>query len=152
VSDAASSAAAPDAAGPAIDWAAAGRGGAAALLVVVPAGIALGLVDEHSSLKGLLFLVVLVGFGWGGAVGGKAAPAGRALTHGALAGVVAVAGYLVIGVGHSLIKGTAILAVALAFTALMGVSCGILGAELGDRRRRNRAAADDGASDGGTEP
>ena len=140
MSDAASSAAKPEATREPLDRIAVLRGAGAALIVVVPAGFASRAVSNDSSLKGLLLLVVLFGFGWGGAVAAKAGPAARPLTTGAVAGIVAVAGYAVIGIATHVVRHEAIGAVALAFTALLGVSCGILGAELGERWRRSRAA------------
>jgi alpha-beta hydrolase superfamily lysophospholipase len=151
VSDAASSAAAPDAARPSIDRAAVLRGAGAALIVAVPAGFAQRAVSTGSSLKGLLLLVILAGFGWGGAVAAKAAPDERPLTHGAVAGALAVAAYLVILVAARLVMGDPVPVVSLAFVALIAVSCGIVGAELGSRQRRNRAASDDDASDDGAD-
>ena len=143
MSDAASPAADPDEVRVPIDRAAVLRGAAASLVFVVPAGFGSSAVDEGSSLKGLFLLVVLIGFGLGGAVAAKAGPPDRPLTTGAVAGIVAVVAYGVIGVVTHLAKGESIGAVALAFTALLGVSCAILGAELGSRRRRSRAASDD---------
>lgn len=140
MSDAASSAAEPEATRDPLDWTAVLRGAGAALIVAVPAGFAQRAVNTGSSLKGLLLLVILVGFGWGGAVAAKAAPPARPLTHGAVASAVAVAGYLVILVVARLARGDSIAAISIAFVALISVSCGILGAELGERRRRSRAA------------
>lgn len=115
------------------------RGTGAALLIAVPAGFASRAVGSTSSLKGLLLLVILGGFAFGGAVAAKAAPADRPLTHGAATGAAAAAAYLVILVVARLAMGDPIAAISLAFVALIGVSCGILGAELG-HRRRSRAA------------
>jgi hypothetical protein len=143
VSDAAPSAAGPGDTAEPIDRAAALRGAGAALIFAVPAGFASRVVSEGSSLKGLFLLVTLLGFGWGGAVAAKAGPPRRPLTSGAVAGIVAVVAYDAIGIVDHLIRGGSIGAVALAFTALLGVSCGILGAELGSRRRRARATSDD---------
>ena len=127
------------------------RGGAAALVIVVPAAIGQRIASEGSSLKGLLFLIVLIGFGWGGAVAAKAAPPGRALTNGGLAGLAAVLAYLVIAVVVRLATDSPVDAVPLAFTAFLGVSCGILGAELGERRRRRAPAVTDDPGDDGPE-
>ena len=83
---------------------------------------------------------MLLGFGWGGAVAAKAGPAERPLTTGTFSGIVAVVAYVAIGVIAHLVRSESIGAVSLAFTALLGVSCAILGAELGERRRRSRSA------------
>jgi hypothetical protein len=123
------------------------RGAGAALLLAVPAGFGQRAVSDGSSLKSLLFVIILVGFGWGGAVAAKAGVAGRGLTHGTVAGVVAVAGYLTIGVVARLVTATSVNAIALAFTALLGVSCAIVGAELGERRRRRPVPGDDGTDE-----
>ena len=144
MSDAASSASSaapgPDARRVPIDRAAVLRGTGAALILAVPAGFASRAVGPTSSLKGLLLIVILGGFAWGGAVAAKAAPANRPLTHGAATGAAAAAIYLVILVVARLALGDPIAAISLAFVALIGVSCGILGAELSHRRRRSPAA------------
>ena len=123
------------------------RGAGAALIVAVPAGFAQRAVDNGSSPWGLLFLVILVGFALGGAVAAKFDPTNRALLHGLVAGFVAVVGYLLIGIVARAASGSEIKPISLAFTTLLGVSCALVGAELGDRRRRNRAASDDGTPD-----
>jgi hypothetical protein len=107
------------------------RGAGAALLLAVPAGFGQRAVSDGSSLKSLLFVIILVGFGWGGAVAAKAGVAGRGLTHGTVAGVVAVAGYLTIGVVARLVTATS----------------AIVGAELGERRRRRPVPGDDGTDE-----
>jgi hypothetical protein len=127
----------------AIELPAALRGAAAALIVAVPAGFAQRAVNSGTSPWGLLFLIILVGFAWGGAVAAKADTSNRALLHGLVAGLLATAGYLIIGIVARAASGSEIKPISLAFTALLGVSCALVGAELGDRRRRQRAASDD---------
>ena len=122
------------------------RGAGASLLVAVPAGFGLRAVDAGSSLWSLLFVISLGGFGWGGAVAAKADTSERGLTHGTVAGIVSVAGYLTIGVVSHVVSATSIKVISLAFTALLGVSCAMVGAELGERRRRRLAPGDDGAT------
>lgn len=119
------------------------RGAGAALLVAVPAGIAQRIAGPDSNQAGLLFVAVLVGFAWGGAVAGKANP-DRYLTQAACASLVAVAVYLVIGLVDRATGGRSISAVAIAFTALLAVSSGMVGAELGERRRHRATSGDDG--------
>lgn len=130
------------AASPLIDRQAVMRGAACALAIAIPAGFAQRLTGEGSSVKGLLFAVILIGFGWGGAVAAKAGTGHRGLTHGTLAGVVAVAVYLLIGMiaRASDTTSTSTTAIKLSFTAMLCVSCAIVGAELSERRRRRASA------------
>ncbi len=120
-------------------------GGAAVTLVIaVPAGFAERVPPDGSSWKGLLFAIVLVGFGVGGAVAGRSS-AQRYLTAGAAAGLVAVVGYLLIGIVAHLATGDSVRVASLVFTALLGMCCGMLGAEIGARWRRRRESAAAGA-------
>ena len=137
---------APDAGAPAggpngpptgLDLRSIGLGALVALVVAVPCGYALQGADTGSS--GLLFLGVVIGFGLGGAVAGRNST-DRYLTHGAASGLVAVIVYLVIGLVAHAASGRAIRPVAIIFTGLLGICCGMLGASVGDRVRRKRAA------------
>jgi hypothetical protein len=96
-----------------IDRAAVGRGALVALVVTVPAGFAERAVAEGS--KGLVFLIILVGFG---------------------AGLV----YLAIGIVAHVATGDSIGIGALVFTGLLAMCCGALGAELGHRWHARRAS------------
>jgi hypothetical protein len=147
VSDAARLPAEPSVEREPLDLRAIARGAGAALVVVVPAGFGLRAVTQGSSLWSLLFVISLVGFGWGGAVAAKSDISERGLTHGTVAGIVSVAGYLAIGVVSHLVSATSIKVISLAFTALLGVSCAMVGAELGERRRRRLDTDDDGATE-----
>ena len=120
------------------------RGAGAALLIAVPAGVALRIVGPESGSQGLLFVMVLIGFAWGGAVAAKANP-DRYLTEASAASLAAAAVFLVVGIVDRAVSGRSINAVSLAFTALLAVSSGLIGAELGERRRQREArASDDG--------
>jgi len=128
------------------------RGAAIALIITIPAGFAQRTVANGTSPWGLLFLVILVGFAWGGAVAAKYDTSNRALLHGLVAGLVTVAGYLFVGIVARAASGSEIKPISLAFTALLGVSCALVGAELGDRRRRRAPASDDGAPESPESP
>jgi hypothetical protein len=135
VSDPAPVPPAPTGAG--LDLRSIGLGALVALAVVVPCGYALRGADTGSS--GLLFLGVVIGFGLGGVVAGRGST-DRYLTHGAASGFVAVIVYLVIGLAAHAATGRAIRPVAVVFTGLLGMCCGMLGASVGDRVRRKREA------------
>jgi len=136
----------PDDAPTALDLGSIGLGALVALAVVIPCGYALRGADTGSS--GLLFLGVVIGFGLGGVVAGRHSR-DRYLTHGAASGLAAVVVYLAIGLVAHAATGRAVRPVAVAFTGLLGICCGMLGASVGDRIRRRREA-DAGAA--GDEP
>jgi hypothetical protein len=115
-----------------------GLGALVALAIVVPCGLVIR--GAGSGSAGLLFLGVVIGFGLGGAIAGRHSR-DRYLTHGAIAGLVAVAAYLLIGLADHVASGRSIRVVALIFTALLGVCCGMLGAGIGDRRQRRLDAS-----------
>ncbi len=123
------------------------RGAGAALLIAVPAGVALRIVGADSESQGLLFLLVLVGFAWGGAVSAKTNP-DRYLTQASAACLVAVVIFLVVGLVDRAVSGRSISVVSLSFTVLLAVSSGILGAELAERRRQRAATASDDGEHG----
>lgn len=127
---------------PPLDSASIARGAGAALLIAIPAGVAQRIAGPDSGSSGLLFVAVLAGFAWGGAVAGKANP-DRYLTQASAAALAAVLVYLAIGLVDRRAGGRSISVVAIAFTALLAVSSGIVGAELGERRRHRAAASDD---------
>gem|GEM_PF-5036649 len=133
---------------PALDPAGVARGAVIALVIAIPAGIALRVVGPESGSQGLLFLVVLIGFAIGGAVAASTNP-DRYLTQASAASLVAVVVFLIVGLVDRAVSGRSVNVVSLAFTALLAVSSGILGAELGERRRLRAAAASD---DGEHEP
>jgi len=118
-----------------LDLAAIGRGAIAGAVIVLPAGVAQTFTGDDSSLRGLLLVAILVGLGWAGAVAGKAAD-DEPLKHGAAAAVLTYLG--VQGVGSLLraARGDAIHPVTIVFMALLSACCGLIGAELGRRRRQ----------------
>ena len=99
------------------------------------------MVGPESGSQGLFFVAVLLGFGWGGAVAGKANP-DRYLTQASAASLAAGVVFLVVGLVDRAASGRSVNVVALAFTALLAVSSGIVGAELGERRRHRAAASE----------
>jgi hypothetical protein len=132
--------------GHSLDWPSIATGAAVALAIVVVCGIAIHGASAGSA--GVLFLGVVIGFGLGGAIAGRHSP-DRYNTHGAAAGAISVAAYLVIALAVHAATGRKISVVALVFTALLGTCCGMLGANVGDWRRRKREdAAADAPDDG----
>ena len=122
-----------------LDLAAVGRGALAGAVIVIPAGVAQTFTADDSSLRGLLLVAILVGLGWAGAVAGRATEA-EPLKHGALAAAVT---YLVVQGAGSLVRvarGETVHPLTIVFMALLSACCGLLGAELG-RRRRLRLSA-----------
>jgi hypothetical protein len=132
-----------------LDLAAVARGAVAGGLIVLPAGVAQTLTSKESSLRGLLLVVILVGLAGVGAVAGKAA-ADQPLKHGAAAALLAFV--VVQGVGSLLrvARGESIHPVTIVFMAMLSACCGLIGAELGRRRRhRLSAASEPGTGDDG---
>jgi putative membrane protein (TIGR04086 family) len=121
--------------GASLDWPSIGLGVVVALVIVVLCDIAKVGADSNSA--GLLFLGIVIGFGVGGAIAGRHSR-DRYLTHGAVAGAISVAVFLVVAVVAHASSGDRIEVVSLVFTALLGTCCGMLGANVGDWRRRKR--------------
>jgi len=113
-------------------------GAAVTLLFAIPADLAKRDVSNGSSWNGLFFAVVLLAFGLGGAVAGRTSER-RYLTVGAVTGLVAVVAYLVVGLLARVATGDAVRWSSLIFTALLGMCCGMLGADVGARWRRRHA-------------
>jgi hypothetical protein len=122
-----------------LDWRSIATGALVATVIVLLFGYARR--GAGASTAGILFLGVLLGFGVGGAVAGRHST-DRYLSHGAIAGALASAAYLVVAVIDHVATGREISVAALIFTALLGACCGMLGANIGDWRRRSRAAQD----------
>jgi hypothetical protein len=120
-----------------LDWGDIAKGAALAVVIVIP--FAYSIRGATSGTASILFLGVLLGFGIGGAVAGRHST-DRYLSHGAIAGALAVVAYLAIAVVDHALTGRAIRVPALVFTALLGACCGMLGANLGDWRRRRAEA------------
>jgi putative membrane protein (TIGR04086 family) len=125
-----------------LDWRSIGLGVAVALVIVVLCDVARLGADSNSS--GILFLGIVIGFGVGGAIAGRHST-DRYLTHGAVAGAISVAVFLAVALVARIASGDRIEVVSLVFTALLGTCCGMLGANVGDwrRRRRDTGAAGD---------
>ena len=123
--------------GAGLDWPSIGLGVVVALVIVTLCDIAKIGADSNSA--GLLFLGIVIGFGVGGAIAGRHSR-DRYLTHGAVAGALSVAVFLVVAVIARRSGGDDIQIVSLVFTALLGTCCGMLGANVGDWRRRKRDA------------
>jgi putative membrane protein (TIGR04086 family) len=123
--------------GPSLDWPSIGLGVVVALAIVMLCDIAKIGADTNSA--GLLFLGIVIGFGVGGAIASRHSR-DRYLTHGAVAGAVSVAVFLVVAVAARAVNHDRIEVVSLLFTALLGTCCGMLGANVGDWRRRKREA------------
>jgi putative membrane protein (TIGR04086 family) len=123
--------------GAGLDWPSIGIGVVVALAIVVVCDLAKIGADTNSS--GLLFLGIVIGFGVGGAIAGRHSR-DRYLTHGAVAGALSVAVFLVVAVVARASSGDKIEVVSLVFTGLLGTCCGMLGANVGDWRRRKREA------------
>ena len=122
-----------------LDWRSIGLGVVVALVIVVLCDLARIGADTNSS--GILFLGIVIGFGLGGAIAARHSR-DRYLTHGAVAGAISVAVFLLVALVARLASGDPIEVVSLVFTALLGTCCGMLGANVGDWRRRRREAAD----------
>ncbi len=108
------------------------QGAVLAFAIVVPAA-ALQLLVTNPSLRGLLFGIVLAGFGAGGyraAAHSRTAP----LTSAALSAVVAFAAAQTIAVTANLARGRPITWTALAFLAMLATSCAMVGAWVRLRR------------------
>ena len=129
-----------------IDGAAVVRGAVAGAVIALPAAIVQNLAPADSSLRGLALAVILVALGWCGWVAAKAAGA-RVIVHGALAALAAFAIVQTIGVVLRVARGDVVHPVAIAFTALLSTSCGMIGAELGSRREQRRLAEQDDSPD-----
>jgi len=124
------------------DWPAILTGAAVTLLFAVPADLVKRDLSQGSSWNGLFFAIVLVAFGIGGAVAGRSSSS-RYLTVGAITGLVAVAIFVAVGLVARLITGAHVNLTSLVFTGLLGMCCGMLGADVGARwhRRRTEGAA-----------
>ena len=115
------------------DVAAAARGGALALALLVP-GVVLGVVaDAGSVLRSLSLVAVLAGFAVGGASAGRSAGhdvlnTGATAAGGAYVVVQAVGAVLRIGRGESVAW------ISFPFLALLAASVGMVGAWLATRR------------------
>ena len=114
-------------------------GAAVAMAIALPAALlAEALVDdEESALGPPLFLLVLVGFGLGGFVAARRAPAAP-LSNGAVA---ALAAYVIIqgvGVVRRVIADETVSPAGIVFAALLASSTGLLGAFLARRRTATR--------------
>ncbi len=120
------------------DWAAITTGAALTLLFAVPADLVKRDLSSGSSWNGLFFAIVLAAFGVGGAVAGRTSTR-RYLTVGAVTGLAAVVAYLVVGLLARVATGTHVNVTSLVFTALLGMCCGMLGADVGARWRRRHA-------------
>ncbi len=120
------------------DWAAITTGAALTLLFAVPADLVKRNLSSGSSWNGLFFAIVLAAFGLGGAVAGRTSQR-RYLTVGAVTGLVAITVYLVVGLLARAANGTHVQVTSLVFTALLGMCCGMLGADVGARWRRRHA-------------
>ena len=120
-----------------IDMAAVARGAAVGAAITLPAAIVQNLAPSESSLRGLMFAVILLALGWCGWVAAKAAGR-RTIIHGALAALGAFVIVQVIGVVLRVARGDALHPVAIVFTAFLSTSCGMIGAELGSRRQQRR--------------
>jgi putative membrane protein (TIGR04086 family) len=120
------------------DWAAIATGAALTLLFAVPADLVKRDLSSGSSWNGLFFAIVLGAFGLGGAVAGRTSQR-RYLTVGAVTGLGAIAIYLVVGLAARAATGTDVRVTSLVFTALLGMCCGMLGADIGARWRRRHA-------------
>ena len=131
--------------GEGLDWHSIGIGALVALVIVIPCAYAIH--GASPGQAGILFLGVLIGFGVGGAIAGRNSR-DRYLTHGAVAGALSVAVYLVVALVVHAATDDVIRIPALVFTALLGACCGMLGANLGAWRRRSREDADAGGSEG----
>jgi putative membrane protein (TIGR04086 family) len=124
--------------GEAFDWPAIMTGAALTLLFAVPADLVKRDLSQGSSWNGLFFAVVLIAFGLGGAVAGRSSSS-RYLTVGAVTGLVAVAIFVAVGLVARLVTGTHVNLTSLVFTGLLGMCCGMLGADVGARWHRRRA-------------
>lgn len=115
------------------DLAAAGRGGAAALALLVP-GVVLGeLAGPGSLLRSLSLVVVLAGFALGGAAAGRAAAHDR-LPSGALAAGGAYLVVQAVGVVLRLARGESVSWIGFPLLFLLAASIGMVGAWAGTRR------------------
>jgi putative membrane protein (TIGR04086 family) len=123
-----------------LDPRAAGRGALIAVAVALPAAVIQNVVTG-SSLRSLLFLVIIGAFAVGGWVAGRSRP-DRALTNGAAA---AMAGYLAVLAISTMVRlgrgaGPALAAVPLSM--LIALSCGLLGGYVAFRRAGTGAEVD----------
>ncbi len=121
-----------------LDWAAIGTGAALTLVFAIPADLVKRDLTSGSSWNGLFFAVVLLAFGLGGAVAGRTSER-RYLTVGAVTGLVSVGAFLAVGLVARLATGSGVNVTSLVFTALLGMCCGMLGADVAARRRRRHA-------------
>lgn len=102
-----------------------------ALIISAPAGVAQSMVEGRSA-RGLLFLVVLFGFLFGGFVAGRG-NFGNATRHGALAAAVAFLVFQGIASTRRLVLGDSVSVIGILFNALTAAVCGSLGGMLATR-------------------
>jgi len=116
-----------------VDREAVGRGAMRALAVVLPAALVQLLVGDPS-LRLLLFMAVLAGFGAGGHRAARIGPAAP-FTNAALAALVAFGLAQVIGLVAGVASGGGVpTPVRVAFLGLLATSCGMVGAWVALRR------------------
>ena len=113
-------------------------GAALTLLFAIPADLVKRDLSSGSSWNGLFFAIVLVAFGLGGAVAGRTSER-RYLTVGAVTGLVAVTAFVAVGLLARVATRSGVNLASLVFTALLGMCCGMLGADVGARWRRRHA-------------
>jgi hypothetical protein len=124
-----------------------GVGAGWALAVALPADLVAQVADAarsgngHSPLVYPCVAVILLGMGIGGAVVGAGARRSGDLPTppnrlGALAGLVALAVILVLGIGRSLLAGDDVSWGAVPVLLVLGAGCGAIGAAVGGARAR----------------
>jgi putative membrane protein (TIGR04086 family) len=109
------------------------RGAVTAAAIALPAVIIQNLVDEHSSLRGLLTLLIAGAFALGGFQAGRVHPA-RAMTHGGLAALLGAAALALVSILTRTARGASVSPGNLVVALGICLSCGVLGGYLAYRQ------------------
>jgi hypothetical protein len=121
----------------ALNRSAVGAGAVAALPVVLPAVVAnawlTGRDDPSVGLVVLSYLVVLLGFAFGGFAAARSSGAGTPLQHGAAGALAAWAVLQAISIVVRWARGDGISLLSIVFTGLLAASAGVIGGILATR-------------------
>ena len=116
-----------------IDRGAIAHGAVTAAVIAVPAAVVSAVVDQSSSLRGLMLLVTVLGMVAGGFVAGRDVPE-RALVHGGVAALAVYVTVQTVGAVLRLARGASVAWLTYPVLALLSISCGIMGGYLAFRR------------------